>query len=113
MPYIGLQTNLKISKEQALKVKADFGKSIELIPGKNEQWLMVTLSDEETMFFKGSDAPAAFVEVKLFGASTAANYQRLTAAITDTVSKELSVPADRIYVVYREIDQWAWNGGHF
>ena len=113
MPFIQTKTNVSVSKEQEISLKAAFGKAIELIPGKSERWLMLSFSDNERMWFVGDDAPLAYLSVKLFGAASDGAYDALTAKLTEIVSAELDIPSSRIYVKYEEIDHWGWNGSNF
>ena len=113
MPLISVHTNVKVEKKTADTVKAACGSAITLLPGKTEDWLMVEIEGDKALYFKGSDAPCAFAEVKIFGKSTAAAYDNLTSALCDVLSKALSVPGDRIYVKYEEISHWGWNGSNF
>jgi len=70
MPYINTKTTVTVNLEKREAIKKKFGKAIELIPGKSENWLMGSFDDKSAMYFKGSDErPLAFVEVKLFGKS--------------------------------------------
>ncbi len=113
MPYISTKTNVTVSQEQEIALKTAFGKAIELIPGKSERWLMLKFSDGERMWLDGDDAPAAMLEVEIFGCASSAAYDALTAELTKTVSAVLSVPASRIYIKYEEINNWGWNGSNF
>ena len=113
MPFISTKTNVSVSKEQELRLKTEFGKAIELIPGKSERWLMLSFSDSERMWFVGDDVPLAYLSVKLFGAASDSAYDALTAKLTEIVSQELDIPSSRIYVKYEEIDHWGWNGSNF
>ena len=111
MPYIELKTNGKIADREALK--RTFGEEIRLISGKTERWLMVSLEDGCDMCFAGSSDPCAIAKVSLFGKASDADYDNLTEALCATLSEELSIPADRIYIKYEEISHWGWNGGNF
>ena len=112
MPYIATKTNVGISgrKKQALKER--FGEAIELIPGKSEDWLMLSFRDNVDMFFKGEDEPCAVCQVKLYGSAQEEDYARLTEALTDILYEELAIPMERIYITYEEISTWGWNGGN-
>ena len=46
MPYIKTSTTVKVTKEMEKALTEEYGKAIELIPGKSEEWLMLNLSDE-------------------------------------------------------------------
>ena len=114
MPCIQLSTNQQISEEKEASLKRKFGKSIELVPGKTERWLMITFQGGCRMYFAGDGAkPAAFVKVGLFGKAPQSVYDKLTAALTDAVSLELGVEPTRIYIQYEESQYWGWNGGNF
>jgi phenylpyruvate tautomerase PptA (4-oxalocrotonate tautomerase family) len=114
MPYINTRTNIEISKEKEELLKQKIGKAIELIPGKSEDWLMVSFEDQASLYFRGkTDKPIAFVEVKLFGASTKEAYQKLTAELTSIIANELDIATNQIYVRYEETKYWGYNGNNF
>ena len=114
MPFIDLKTTAKITADNETRLRADFGKIIELIPGKTERWLMLNFSDSCRMAFAGTaDKDTAYISVELLGSTTNAVYDKLTKAICDTVSKELDVPYDRIYVKYAELEHWGFAGENF
>ena len=114
MPFIDLKTTVSIDKENEKALIREFGEKIALLPGKTEDWLMLNFTDKCRMAFRGTTEPdIAYVEVKLLGSSTDTAYENLTAAITETVNRVLSVPKDRIYVKYEEISTWGYNGANF
>lgn len=114
MPCIQTKVNTKLPKEKERILKSKLGKAISLIPGKSENWLMLTFEDDCRMYFKGDDSqPMAFVEVKIYGKSNEGVYRKLTAAITEIYQQELGIDPSRIYVKYEETDYWGWNGNNF
>lgn len=114
MPFIGMKTNIEISKEKEISLKQKFGKAIELVPGKSENWLMVSLEQNGTLYFKGqSEQGIAFVEINLFGSANSGVYDKLTAAITQIINEELNIAPSQIYVKYEEVKYWGWNGSNF
>lgn len=113
MPYISTKTNVSVSAEQRKALEKKLGKAIETIPGKNENWLMLSLEPDTAMAFRGTEEPAAMVEVKIFGKSSAEAYEAMTAKVTEILFSELHIPADRIYVKYEECEIWGWNGSNF
>lgn len=114
MPFINTKTNVGISKEKEKIIKEKFGKAIEIIPGKSESWLMVSLEENAGLYFKGkSDQPIAFVEVKLYGSANAGVYDKMTQAITSILKDELNIAPDHVYVRYDETKYWGWNGSNF
>ncbi len=113
MPYINVKTNTPIAADKAAAIKSALGQAITAIPGKSEQWLMVGMEAEQMLWFQGSDAPAAMVEVSVFGSAGASACDALTGRICSILSENLTISPSRIYVKYAETDKWGWNGGNF
>lgn len=114
MPYISTKTTVTISPEKREIIKMKLGKAIELIPGKSENWLMLSFEDNSFMYFKGSnEKPLAFIDVKIFGEASKDSYSKLTKAITEIIHEELSIQPDFIYVKYETVSTWGWNGNNF
>ena len=113
MPFIDTKTNVNITKAQETALKEKLGRAIECFPGKTETWLMLSFEDNARMWFKGTDGPAAMVEVELFGTADEKYYEKMTGTVCDIINGELGIPKDRIYVKYEEIDKWGWNGANF
>ena len=114
MPFIDVKTSVPMEEAQKESIKSRLGEAIRLIPGKSESWLMVGLEDNYRLYFKGNqDAPAAFVQVEVYGGENGSAFAQLTGEITNILHTELEIPADRIYVAYQTTKHWGWNGGNF
>ena len=114
MPYIDLKTSAKITKEKEIALKSAFGDAIALIPGKSEGWLMVKLDSECKMFLAGDNTDEiAMVEIDIFGSASDDAYDALTDRVCTILNEELSIRKDKIYVKYREVEHWGWNGENF
>ena len=114
MPFIDAKISKKLSPEDVLTLKSEFGKAIALFPGKSETWLMCDIAGECDLFFQGkNDAPAAFIEVKLLGGVDAASSERFSAAVCAMLQSKFGIPASRVYIRYSGGDLWGWNGGNF
>lgn len=113
MPFINVKTNVQVPQDKQQSVKTALGKAISAIPGKSESWLMVGIEPQYQLWFKGTDAPAAMVEVSVFGGASPSAYNALTAEITDVLKLNLDISPDRIYVKYYETPNWGWNGSNF
>lgn len=114
MPYIYTKTNVEITKDKEVAIKIKLGKAIELIPGKSENWLMLSFEGQCPFYFKGNGEKAiAYVEVKLFGSSTEDAYAKLTSEITKILKDELNIAPSEVYVTYTEVKHWGWNGNNF
>lgn len=112
MPFINTNTNVEISKDKELAIKARLGKAIELL-GKSEGWLMISFEDNCSMYFKGESTPMAFVDISVFGKSTDEQCEKMTVEVCKIFGEELSIPADKIYVKYSGSTQWGWNNMNF
>ena len=113
MPFIDTKTNVKITDDAKERLAKEFGKAIELIPGKSERWLMLNFSDECKMSFSGSFSPCAISEVKVLGKADAESYQNLTKKLTEIFEQVLSIPSDRVFIKYDEYSLWGHNGANF
>lgn len=82
MPFIDVKTSCELNNKKIEKIKSDLGKAISLIPGKSENWLMVNITDNCNLYFKGTDNQnTAFVGVSIFGETSKATCEKLTAEI--------------------------------
>ena len=113
MPFIHVQTNTAITDEQAKNIKTHLGLAITAVPGKTENWLMVGLEPECHLWFKGTDEPAALVDVSVYGGADADAYRALTGKVSALLAEELGLKPDRIYVKYSSTPDWGWNGDNF
>lgn len=113
MPFINVKTNVNVAKEKAEDIKSALGTAITAIPGKSEGWLMVGIEGGYALWFKGSDAPAAMVEVQIYGNPSDSAMSELTSRITGILSDALDIPPDRVYVSYMCTENWGWNGSNF
>ncbi|MBR4858999.1 MAG: hypothetical protein IKU08_07420 [Clostridia bacterium] len=114
MPYIRTTVSKPLTDENKENLKAKLGEAIALIPGKSEAWLMLAFDDNTSMYFKGDGTQDyAFLQVSIFGSTSDAAYDRLTAALSEIVNEELGIDRANIYVKYDEADHWGWNGINF
>ena len=113
MPFIRIETSSAITPEQKERLTANLGEAISVVPGKSERWLMLDLCGERCMAFAGKIGDCAMITVKLFGSASNESYDALTARVTEIAARELSLPADRIYVQYEEVFHWGVGGSNF
>ena len=112
MPFINVKTNASLSIEQEKEIKAKLGETVTLLPGKTENWLMVNIEDDSHLYFRGSsDTVNAIAEVKLFGAASAEDYEKMTEAVCGILKE--SAGAEEVYVKYEEVRYWGYNGSNF
>ncbi len=113
MPFIKVKTNTAVSKDKEIALKSALGQAITAVPGKSENWLMVEIEPERKLYFKGTDAPAAMVEVSVFGSANSSAFSALTNQICGILNSELSIDSSRVYVKYEATQDWGWNGSNF
>ena len=114
MPMIITKTNASISVEQEIILTKAFGEAIALLPGKTEEWLMLSFEDGARMAFRGScDRELCYIEVNLLGAASREAYDKLTARLCELIHETLGIPTDGIYVKYEEAKTWGYDGFNF
>ncbi|MFL0197569.1 phenylpyruvate tautomerase MIF-related protein [Clostridium sp. WILCCON 0269] len=114
MPYINSKLTVELSPKQREDLKSKLGEIISAIPGKSEEWLMVSFDDDKTIYFRGKEMDkAAFVEVKIFGTTEREYKNKVTDLICSLYEKELNIPKDSIYITFSEVSDWGFNGTLF
>lgn len=113
MPYINLKTNIKITDDREKILREELGQAITAIPGKTEAWLMLGFEDGMKMAFRGETDPLAMIEVDLYGKADPTYYDIFTRRVCDITSATLSIPGERIYVKYNEVEHWGYDGDNF
>ncbi len=114
MPFIEVKTSAKADGAKCEAVKSELGKAISLIPGKSEEWLMVSVSCGEHIWFAGDASKnSAMINVAVFGKVSDRDADKLTSRITQIVSEGFDIEPDRVYIAYSEHDKWGWNGSDF
>ena len=113
MPFIDVRTNKQVTKNDEITLKEQLGQAIAILPGKSETWLMLEIKDECRMYFHGSDAPCAMVQVQVFGKINPEACEHLTAEVCRILQDVLGIPCDSTYVKYEEVSLWGWNEQNF
>lgn len=114
MPFINSKVNVPLTEEVKEALKTKLGQAISLIPGKSENWLMLSLEDNCSLYFKGkNNTKMAFIEVKIFGRAAERDYERLTEEISKIYRDTVGIAQDKIYIKYEEAEHWGWNGTNF
>ena len=112
MPFINIKTNASVNGDAEKTIKSELGKAVSLFPGKTENWLMVNIEGGCSLYFGGNhDTVNAMAEIALFGAASADDYEKMTAAVTGILQKSIGV--EEVYVKYEEVKYWGYNGSNF
>ena len=111
MPFIKSKVSCEMTTEQELALKRRFGKAIELVPGKSEEYLLLELEDSCRLWLRGERAaPIAYIEAAIFGNEGNFGYDAFTAEITKAFTEVLGIPSDRVYIKYEDITAWGVSG---
>ena len=112
MPYIKVQTNQKVEKEEELLKKLSAEMADQL--GKPESYIMTALEAETRMTFGGSTEKTAFIQVKSIGLKKSMT-EELSQFICKFLETELEIKQDRIYIQFADAPgaMWGWDGGTF
>jgi len=112
MPYLHVHTNIAVENHADFLARCSHATALTL--GKPESYVMVELSDQQSMIFAGSDQPLAFVELKSLGLSPA-DTAHISNKISTLIHHELEIDVSRIYIEFEapQRDMFGWNGGTF
>ncbi len=111
MPYIRIETNVNLDKNEEAVLEMELAKSICLLEGKDERWLMTHIHSRQTMRFQGIGDPCVMAIVLVYGKGN--SYSSFVSVLTDILAKVLNVQRQRVYISCFETEQWAWNGQLF
>ena len=111
MPYINTTTTKNLTDSDVKALTAAFGKAIEKIPGKTEEWLMLNFDGGAKMAFHGdTEGDFCYIEVSILGKAEKESCNALTAALTDEISNRLGISPASIYVKFEDAELWGWQG---
>lgn len=114
MPYLKIVTNQALAAETHAALLSKTSKELAQQLGKSERYVMLEAVGSAALLFGGSDAPAAYVELKNIGLDSTQT-KPLSKAISELLRAELGVAPERIYIEFVNItgNFWGWNGGTF
>ncbi len=114
MPFVSLETNKSLSKQQSHQLMQRLSQLVAEKTGKSEAYVMVKVESEKEMQFAGKTEPLAYFECKSIGL-TEEQAKALSQALAMAVNDELQIPADRVYIEFSRCEGafWGWNGGTF
>ena len=113
MPFIDLRTTLPVPADRRESLKAAFGQAITTLH-KTETYLMVSIQDRCDLWLGGRKLDqGAYVAVSLFGSAAPADYEAMTGEICRILAEQLGIPGKNVYVTYRPVSDWGWNGSNF
>ena len=112
MPYVAINTSLKLSDSQKEKVKTELGRLITIIPTKTEAATMIDFSDSRSFYKAGEVISGAFIELRLFHKTELEAKKKFTEETFEMLSRELGLKKENMYLNIMEFENWG-SGGIF
>lgn len=113
MPFIDCKITKKLNEDQKITLKSKLGKAITAM-NKTESYLMVGIDDGYDLFFGGRKVDSgAYVAISVFGSVNPSCAEKMTKAVCTVLSEDFSLDPAQIYVTYRGVSEWGWNGSNF
>ncbi len=113
MPFIDCKITEKLTEEKKEEIKRKFGQAVTCLH-KTETYLMAGFADGYDLYLGGKKLKkGAYLAVSLYGTASASDYEKMTQALCKIMGATLQIPADCIYITYREVSDWGWNGSNF
>ena len=110
MPLLTVTTSIEI-QEKSLFLK-NCSQLVSKLTNKSEQFIMVRVFDQISMYFDGEQSPSCFIDLKSIGSLKPS---LISEELSIFVSNKIGIPINRIYIFFGDIDasNWAWNGKTF
>ena len=110
MPLLSVSTSIEIN-EKKLFLK-NCSRLVSKLTNKPEQFVMVRLFDQTSMYFNMDGGPSCFIDFKSIGSL---NPPEMSKEISNFISNQIGIPINRVYICFEDIDasNWSWNGKTF
>ncbi|CAI5735766.1 unnamed protein product [Hyaloperonospora brassicae] len=111
MPSVQVTSNVPSTGVDKANVMAAISKGVADALDKSEQVVMVQLNLDTPMFFQATDAPCAMIQVRSIGKVDAQHNPKTASVLTETVSRELNIAVDRIFMTIDDVQRQNWAKG--
>lgn len=114
MPTLRILTNARVPQEDRAGLLGRASRALSKMLGKPESYCLVVLEDGRDLLFGGTEAPAAYLELKSLGLPEGET-ARYSHALCVLMEGELGIPPDRIYIEFASPSPhlFGWNGDTF
>ena len=110
MPYIAINTSLKLSDAQKEKIKTELGRLISIIPNKTEATTMVDFSDGRTIYKAGEKIDGAMIELRLWRKSEFEDKKKFVEETFQLLTRELGLKQENMSLNVFEFEAWGSGG---
>lgn len=111
MPYLHIAVSRPVSPIARKALYERCAQLIETIPGKNQENLMVRIEQDCDFYFRGSPAPCAFVDLRLYTPAPVEAKRAFAAALTRELCDRFAIEPAYVYMNMIELDHWVSGGG--
>lgn len=108
MPLLTVTCSEPVERATAQAVLERLSRAVSEALGKPERYLAASLHSA-TSIFGGSAAPSCVAELSNIGELTPSQTERMSRLLCTLLAEQLSVPADRIYVLFRIVEPHHWG----
>ncbi len=111
MPFLISKVNIPVNPEQERELKARLGRAIELVPGKSEESLFLSVEDQCRLWLRGENSrPMGYLTVSIFGNENHAGYREFSEAVTDIYRDLFMIAPEDFYIKFDDITAWSVGG---
>ena len=110
MPYLQLNTTVRLSDAEKHDLCEEIGKLMPVIPGKTRQNTMMYINDGCFMEMGAECGPSLNLVVRLLGAVSDKIKEDYIGQITKLFEQKLKVSPDRMYMNLVVLDDWGVSG---
>lgn len=114
MPFIRINSSIDVEAQLKVELLKDVSQSVSATMGKPERYVMVAFCND-AIIMAGSDAPAAFVDVRAIGGVGGDVNRKLSSALCKIIHQRLNISPERIFLNFTDIPgaDWGWNNDTF
>jgi phenylpyruvate tautomerase len=109
MPFIRLETNMRLSDDVKTQVCAELSHACAEVIGKPETYVQAIVVDGVTMLHAGKPGFAAFVDVRSIGGLSSKTNNALAKRLCDLIYKATQISGERIYLNFTDISGTHWG----
>ena len=110
MPYVAINTSLKLTEAQKEKIKTELGQLITIIPSKTEAVTMVDFSEGRTLYKAGVKIDGAMIDLRLWRKAEIDNKKKFVDETFQLLSRELGLKPENMYMNISEFEEWGSGG---
>jgi phenylpyruvate tautomerase PptA (4-oxalocrotonate tautomerase family) len=114
MPMVKAILSVELNNATKQQLYRQLATDIAKTLGKPEKYMMITVKDNQEIFFDGSTEPAAYLEIKSIGQMTASQTKELSKTVCLAL-KDVGIAPERVYIEFNDSKAylWGYNGDTF